>query len=67
MLIASTLEAFVNSAGAAINVSAANGFSVNGVISMRLQLKLCFASIEALRAAFKEQSIVNCQLPIVYC
>ena len=35
VLIASTLEAFVKSAGAATNVSAANGLCANGVSSMR--------------------------------
>jgi hypothetical protein len=41
VLIASTLEAFVKIAGAATNVSAANGLWVNGVASIRfLRLKL---------------------------
>src|SRR5262245_6289953 len=41
VLIASTLEAFVKIAGAATNVSAANGLWVNGVPSIRLlRLKL---------------------------
>ena len=41
VLIASTLEAFVKSAGAATNVSAANGLCVNGVGSIRfLRLNL---------------------------
>jgi hypothetical protein len=41
VLIASTLEAFVKIAGAATNVSAANGLWVNGATSIRfLRLKL---------------------------
>jgi hypothetical protein len=41
VLIASTLEAFVKIAGAATNVSAANGLWVNGVASISfLRLKL---------------------------
>src|SRR4030095_4738708 len=48
-LIASTLEAFVKIAGAATNVSAANGLCVNGVGSIRfLRLKLYSALVHSM-------------------